>query len=325
MKKNNINNSRIYYLDFIRSLAIVIIIIYHFNCAIVADNINTFHYIFYENLFVSWGVIGVKLFLMVSGAALMYKYNNTLILTDFYKKRIESIIPLFYISYVVAFIGRYFILKYSIPDISVFKFIFTLLGFDGYLSQISPMFNLVGDWFIGVILIYYGIFPILRFMIKKNSILTLFLSIFCLLISVYLQPFFIDPSCSILGNLFPFVFGMIFGYNKDIILKNKIYLLIIILFLFTFNKIFISISISIGIFIILYIVGSKMKRSSIIYYISKYSYAMFLLHHIIISVVLNKFSGANLPFFITLIILIICFIVTYFSSVVLVFAKNKIS
>jgi peptidoglycan/LPS O-acetylase OafA/YrhL len=301
--------SRIYYLDLIRMFAILIIVIYHFNCTIVDKNINAFHYFLYENDFISWGVVGVKLFLMVSGAALMYHYHDDLKVNDFYKKRVKSIFPLFYLVYLLAFISRYFVLHSPLPDIPAYRFIFTVLGLDGYLSQYTPMFNLVGDWFIGVILIYYGLFPLFRKLVLQYSKVVLSISLLCLIISIYINPFHIEASTSILGNLFPFVFGMIFAYKKECIIQNKIFLMIFILFLLINNKILISISLSIFIFLFLYWISHKIKKHLIVYRISKYSYAMFLVHHILLSFVFTLLSGMTFSFFSITLLLVLCILI----------------
>ena len=307
------------YLDLVRAIAILIIITYHFNCSIVDNNIKTIFCLIYENEFLSWGVVGVKLFLIVSGAVLMYQYNDKLQLRMFYKKRIQSIFPLFFIVYIIAFVCRYLILRIPLPNIPVYRIIFTFLGLDGYLSSYVPMFNLVGDWFIGVILLYYVVFPILRKLLMTNSIYLMMIGLITFLFSVYVEPFGINPSVSILGNILPFVFGMIFLYQNNIKDKNIIIALIIMIIfsIIKLDKIIISTTIGLLLFLTIYLLSLKLSYVKIVYLISKYSYCGFLVHHIIISFIVGSLSGKYLSPISKLFVFCVCLFIIAIASVLI--------
>lgn len=321
-------SGRIYYLDVIRATAIIIIIVYHFNCAIIDKNITAFHSIFYENANISWGVVGVKLFLMVSGAVLMYQYQKHLELKTFYWKRIKSIFPLFYIAYIIAFISRYFLLHTEIPTIPLYRFGFTIAGLDGYLSQFLPMFNLVGDWFIGVILIFYVLFPLFKKAVEKKRTMLLGFTVLALLISVCLKPFNVSAATGILGNLFPFVFGMCFAYREAEMLrlvKNKGSILLGIAVLITGNSIFTSILVSILLWVGFYYLPDHLKKYSAVYIISTESYAMFLMHHFILTFILSLFANQTLTLIQVFGVLLFCFIVIFISAQVIKWIQRVVT
>ena len=91
---------RLFYLDVIRAVCAVMIVVYHFPLAI-SQPVDYFHA--FANG--SFGMIAVYCFFMVSGAALMHRYRDEdrLDLKNFYKKRFLSLYPLFWITYIMAF------------------------------------------------------------------------------------------------------------------------------------------------------------------------------------------------------------------------------
>ena len=64
---------KLFYLNFIRAISMIIIVTYHFFVHFAENNIVGTSIINDK-----WGKIGVALFFMISGAALMYNYNEKL-------------------------------------------------------------------------------------------------------------------------------------------------------------------------------------------------------------------------------------------------------
>ena len=62
---------KIFYLDFIRVISMIMIVTYHFYAHFAENNITGFK--MFSNG--KWGMIGVTLFFMISGASLMYNYG----------------------------------------------------------------------------------------------------------------------------------------------------------------------------------------------------------------------------------------------------------
>ena len=150
---------RIFYLDFIRAIAMFIIVNYHFfvenhlEIKVLSDGM--------------WGIIGVAMFFMISGASLMYQYREKLELKNYFKKRFLGIYPMFWIAYSLVFLYIFYTYKGFFLDLPIYKLGLSLLGMDGYLSAYTRSFYLIGEWFIGCIILIYLLFPLLRMGMKK--------------------------------------------------------------------------------------------------------------------------------------------------------------
>jgi|GEM_PF-845127 len=142
--------ARVAELDVLRAVAIMVIVFAHFSWFLptvsfstaVSDDITSF---------------GVALFLFISGFVLYLNHPSfpqQKMLTDFFKKRVLRIFPLYWLSIAFRFfIGQQFA---SRADAVVI-----VLGLQGF---VSPRFStaLTTDWwFIGVILVLYTIYPLI--------------------------------------------------------------------------------------------------------------------------------------------------------------------
>ena len=156
-------------LDDIRACAFLLIFLFHFNQMLNTYQIDTIPLFLRTN---GWtlGSLGVGLFLMLSGYVLPNSFERGgLKLTTFYKKRFFAIFPLFYACYFIAY------LWIDLPAGHFFakNQIWSILGFDGFLTMRG--FNTsyrIGEWYLGVILIYYLLFPFLSKAIKKAPLIT---------------------------------------------------------------------------------------------------------------------------------------------------------
>ncbi len=170
MKKERIQS-----LDFIRAICALLIVFYHYvvQLSYVPNwDHDTFQYISPNGL---WCQPVVFAFCMLSGFSLFYNYGevHTSNLRTFFYKRWRSIYPVFYICYFWFWINEVF------EQHTVFyrdglgprsRYLFTLLGLDGYLSQLerfSPTYYIVGDWFVGAIVIMYIAYPLLAWAMKR--------------------------------------------------------------------------------------------------------------------------------------------------------------
>ena len=158
---------RCFYLDFIRAVAVICILLTHYNANYIYMNdpsalkkavITTK----VANIYI--GDFGVALFLIISGAALMYTYGESLDLKSFYKKRFQSIYPMFWIAYVIAFSYSFLANKGFIWSLPKGRILLSVLGMDGYLGTVIPTFYLLGEWFLGFIIIIYILFPLLSYL-----------------------------------------------------------------------------------------------------------------------------------------------------------------
>lgn len=310
---------RLFYLDFVRAVAVISIVLTHFNArylylnppapekAVLTTNIG--------NLYI--GDWGVSLFFIISGAALMYVYGDRCDLKKFYKKRMLSIYPMFWIAYAADFL---FILwkTHALPGngIPKWRIIFSILGFDGLLlTNGFPTFYLLGEWFLGVIILIYLIFPLLRKLMNERPVL---LAGFVL--GGYLLGFAICrvaswplvPATMLLIRIPELVFGMFFvsvhtgkisldflGIKEDgsITWKTALVSLAIVVLNWVLKP-GISSSIQttyVGIasFLVLVYLSGVLKCpaiESVCGILSKYSYAVFLVHHIVIANIMERIN-----------------------------------
>lgn len=212
---------RLFYLDFIRVMSTVAILIYHFNVWLPRfgiDSKGVFSFI------PSLSTIGVSLFIIISGASLMYTTSEKLTIKDFYNKRFLGIFPVFYVSYIFALAIQVF-LRGGMSQKPIWTAILTVFGVDGYFSGIIPNFYLVGEWFMGFIILFYLAFPILRKGIKEKPRLTIVIIIAIYIVGLIINKYHMNviKYPSILVRLPEFAFGM---YFVEYIKKPKWYIIV---------------------------------------------------------------------------------------------------
>ena len=163
--------TRIFYLDLVRALAALLIVLTHFNNPYLADGgyvLTNFPFGIYV------GGLGVSLFLIISGAALTVTYRRPINLKRFYWKRCLNIYPMFWTAWILATL-YFFVTTGGRPPNSAptRSLIFTVLGVDGLVAnfQVRTAY-LLGEWFLGFILLYYLVFPLLLWAIDRFPIIT---------------------------------------------------------------------------------------------------------------------------------------------------------
>ena len=110
-------NKKVFYFDFIRVVSTVIIVTYHFFAHFDEIGIKGMRFLSDGN----WGMIGVTLFFMLSGASLMYNYGEKLDIKKYALKRFLGIYPMFWIAYIGVFTYIFYGCKRIIWDIRIFK------------------------------------------------------------------------------------------------------------------------------------------------------------------------------------------------------------
>lgn len=201
------NKKRLVYLDVYRFLAVILVLIYHMSIHAERSNItSTMSLSFLNNHFV-----GVIPFVIVSGYSLEIN-NKKLNIKSFYLKRAKSILPMLWIVY----FAQYFLLslRNGQPPVTLDqKVLFSILGMDGYLINVTHTLYLgVGEWFIGMIIVMYILYPILNKVLDKSKVV--FLAIAGLI--YLLSQIVIDPTGhpSTILMLVAFMIGMFLGRYK---------------------------------------------------------------------------------------------------------------
>jgi len=295
------SEARCYSLDFIRLVSLFLIILFHYNIQVISSG-KAYAVIGWVNSRnIDMGQLGVGIFTILSGYSLMMSaQKKDFSILEFYKRRLVRIFPSFYIAYVISLIMVIIINGGITFQAHPLAFILTLIGFDGYFNYKITTFYLVGEWFLGAIISLYILFPILRKTILKLNHLSM---LFFILISYFNHKFYstiyeIDEWCNIFSLLVLFCYGIyanLYSSHANVFF-NIIILIIclpfiiypvidyIIIFKFAFCISLFSLTL-----IILNVLPSFLKPSFIIN-IAGSGFQIFLVHHIIIAIMVSRFS-----------------------------------
>ena len=165
-------------LDLVRLVAAVMIVVFHFNSMFAPKGDVSAGPLRYANG--SFGNFGVALFFLLSGYALMLRYGEACPLKAFYKRRFFSIYPLYWLCFFSLFFYSD-ILHGNLPaGVPGWSIIWSVLALDGYLAGVVPTFYLLGEWFVGCIVLLYLVFPLLRAALRRAARLSV-----CVVLAVW--------------------------------------------------------------------------------------------------------------------------------------------
>lgn len=270
----------------------------------------------------------VFLFIMLSGAVLYLRYKDITNLKEFYYKRWKSIFPL----YLVFFIAFYIITAvksgavfYSEP---VYAMVFSLTAFDGYLawsnSFLSNMvqglsgltsgqilgYYEIGEWFLGLILILYLLYPIILWAFKKAPIASLMIvSILYVLEAVFTD---YNITRTVIHGILGFIIGMFIMKYFDKVCSSKVIPLssfvicVVLLFIELPHSEFYVPFVSATFFVLLNYIGLKLTDNSerltkIAIWLGTLSFAVFLVQRKSIQLTVNVF-GSDVSYLVAAII-----------------------
>ena len=212
-------STRLHWMDGLRILGCALVFALHFNEYLAGASDGTNAVLALPFLGLNLGGLGVALFFLLSGAALMHVYGRELDVSSYAKKRFLDIYPQFWVAYALIFLLA---MLWGYPrEAPAWTFIFTLLGIDGYVGKLgepfTPNFYLVGEWYIGCQLVIYVLFPLLRRLVKRAPWLTLAGScVACVLGFVVVGSlpglfgeFSASPNWLVTSHLPEFCFGMV--------------------------------------------------------------------------------------------------------------------
>ena len=328
---------RVYEFDFIRALATLLIILTHFNALFIYNVYRPNMAVGCINAFGTYiGNIGASLFLIISSGALMYKYKDKkLSLKEFYINRFKKIFPLFWLSYFIILsislllYGSVYINRIGVPK---YNFVYSILGIDSYLSCFGiKTFYIVGEWFLGFILIFYIVFPLLLFLVKRFPKSTFVVSTVIYIASLFIFKDYQYSAIILPIRLLELVFGMYFilyknRINLKVVLPFVIFLIVQHVFQFSINQNILTSVVGISLFVILYYIGGYIKKCSILTrlttMITTISYPSFIIHHWLIILMVSKIDLYSINKFTTYIIFICCLLTIIICSYLLLGIYN---
>lgn len=329
---------RVLSFDLIRCLAIFCIVIFHL---MLNDSHIYPESIFFHNY--DMAQVGVSLFFILSGAALYYNDTEKFSVLKYYKKRFLAIFPMFYVAYVATFL-YYFWVRGSInPDIPFKNMIFSVFAMDGLFGYKVPCLNMTGEWFLGCIVFIYLAYPVIRWVMKKKPVITMVVALAVYFVLYYNYRFELSLLYNPVIRSLEFVFGMFYIEmieRKDKVFDNISWIKLVIALTVTLIIWYAPVPIpqmwmisfgGMALFVALYEVGKLIrtpKLTNIIKTGSKYSYAVFLVHHNVAFAVQNHFAelgGLHRKFEFVCVILCYFILVGFFAKLLHIATKRIMS
>lgn len=320
---------RIIELDYIRVLATFIVFLYHFDAVCSSKGWPSLFNVL--NSSVNWGNSAVSIFFLLSGICLMAENaNQSFSLSSYYRKRILRIYPMFYLVWAFCYV-RTVLAKQSFVYLdNAPALILTIFGLDGYFYYKIPTYYFIGEWFLGALVILYIIFPILRLLISHKLptfIFTIFVIV--MVINAFTNPaFIILPNRNIATCLLSFWVGMIlYKYLRTIKAACRFlspFAIALTVMTIYFGKVigmYASELEAFFLFIALFSTLTLVHRSQTldkgVLLLSKYSYPVFLVHHITINEITSRYvtwATPDISFDIEFLILIVVVFYTLLFS-----------
>lgn len=318
--------------DFIRAVSTFGMVLFHFSFYQPEGSFRPLY--MHANSY--WGSALVTVFFMLSGASLYYHYDSPMdakALRAYCYKRWKSIFPMYYLAYILVEIQKMIASGSAFFRGNPLQYVFTLIGMDGYLAQTFPTAYNLGEWFIGAIVLLYILYPLVMYIFNRNAPIS-----FAAILLLYLltrniaiinpEPFRTIPSC-----LASFACGMFLIKYRDLLKDVRLAIVSALgLLVLCFVRLPIPENLcdhlaGVFLFVVLDFIGERLTRlpgpAALFSFLSSISYAVFLVHHVTLSSVLDIWhptDGISLAFLLALLFfLIIAF------AVLLAWAAKKLT
>lgn len=317
MEKKN----RLYGFDLARIISLLMILVYHLN-GILTD--NPIHILGIGDG--ELGAVGVGLFILISGSMITYTYNGNA--WSFYAKRLKKIFIPFWVTYIFVLVCELLQGRFAF-DLPLYKFLLTFIGMDGFFSYATSTYYLVGEWFLGFIIMIYVIYPIVHKIMYRFPLFLIFASF---IVEIYMVnnyqwdiPFLWNPFV-----LAPFLMlGVYFIKKYDnissldtlfvgfaLLISSQIFQLPGVLMTVFFK--------TIGLYLILVILGDKIIPrcnsciKNVLMLMSELTFGVILIHHRVIFA-LERFLIEEVmelnKYILYLIVLIVSFLFSYLLKI----------
>lgn len=317
---------RIYYLDLIKIIAVISVFVCHFSRSLEANQVGYSLKILPDYIFhIYLGNFGVSLFFIISGAALMYVYDEALEWKSYYKKRFLGIYPMFWIAFVIAFSISLFRSQQIRTDVAQWKIIYSILGIDGNALWWGMNYYQLGEWFLSVIVCLYIVFPLLRWAVKKSVVITSVAAVLVYAACILWFHTTLPQDCLFIIRIPELLFGMIFiKYIKKTGTLQLIFSVVVIAIISIvpmntfFNSTVATTLVGISAFSVLTWVFQHIPMTNMMKKLSmmcgKYCYSFFLTHHYILRWMTSRFTGCQLRKSEELIVFFSCFCVVCLAT-----------
>lgn len=316
--------------DFVRAVCAVGIITNHYS--IESQNVNLQNFL--STFICGKGSVGytlVTVFLIISGALLYYNHSSVNSIRKFYLSRAKAILPSYYITYLFAAAGAFVFNRTFFTRQPFYTFPLTLIGMDGYFSGIIPTWRLIGEWFVGAVIILYIAYPFILKGIEKNEMLLSLSAVTLFFLTTGWYMLDQNPFRNIFSLMITFVFGMLISKHGIADKQGAGIWGVITFCLFYCIPVELDMNISshlagFGLFIFLYKLGNNLMKNKYIEKtvnkISSVSYEMFLIQRIVIVYSLRIVHPNSVLFHMALLLFVI--LLTFIGAIIIKSIKDKL-
>ena len=294
---------RLKYIDLLRVLAMISVLVCHYTRSLEYAGVGFVNKILPDYVFnVYLGSFGVAIFFVLSGASLMYTYEGKFDIVKYIKKRFIGIFPMYWMAWIIAFLYLFYknkVFDYTIPKA---KILLTIFGMDGYANWYGKNFYILGEWFLGCLLLLYILFPILKIGVEKWPIITAVVIVLIYFVGSYFYSGTIPTANYFVFRIPEFIFGMYFVHYKwkvkwPVALAGVILLVCAAVFDLSMLPTLYKNS-AVGILTVIVVAYISQFIKSELFFkvcsnIGKYAYAVFLTHHVVIQELCYHFNGCT--------------------------------
>lgn len=303
VKTEKAGKNRDFSLDMIRLPAMLLVLFFHLNLTYQEAGSASW-LVLYAGRNVTLGVLGTILFIQLSGYTSVLSFEKSAEqplegILPYYGRRFLSIFPAYWFAYLIFFL--YQRLPVRGYDWSI---VYTALGLDGYLAMRGVhTCYLVGEWYVGCILILYLVFPLIFICSRKKPVMMISAAAVLKAVSFLLIRKGILPEAEVLFFAPEFIAGVLFGmYHREVphwegLTSAAVLLLAMLIPVPEGFKLLMITPAGISAFILLKYLGQLLAKPqgravsalrNAITVSAKYSFAAFLVHH---QVLLLVFQG----------------------------------
>lgn len=290
-------------LDVVRLGAVLPVLCYHF-CIEAAGRGFAVPVQLIGRGMADWVEVGLAWFFLLSGAALCLQWRGRFAWRPYLAGRAAAMYPPFWLGFFALFFyGE--ILHGNNPQVPRWRVVFSVLGLDGYLAPVTPTFYKIGEWFLGVILLLYLVFPLLLWCMQTRRRRIVLLAVMVLLQLVWpaLCPAPLDAGHTVLGRMPVFGlgvwFGTLLGAEKTMFPRCLWALAALpLLWVAALPRLAVLLVVSAGLFWAVYALGQRLPRRywGPLRRIAGWTYGVYLVHHVLLTLVLlPAAAGLGLP------------------------------
>ena len=213
MKHPEYSGHRIPAYDFVRAFACVGVFLFHQDRAIAEylPDVPIVH-------LPEWtGFLFVTAFFLLSGCMMQLRYGDTGGATggqwnalQFYKKRWLGIFPAFYAVFLPLWLYAGFKRGNLFYQGTRWPILLSVFGVDGYFSASVKTYYMIGEWFLGALILLYLLYPILRRLMAGAPALLLAGGLLLFLATADLPLLAVSPLANFPSCLISFLSGMAF-------------------------------------------------------------------------------------------------------------------